>query len=136
VSTSLLGIQNAHTIDRTELLEISNVFDRERKSDRLRSLGIALLYFGLSCQQTPYPIVMTLTVRTADKRTLNVPWTQLEGLGRLLYPALIGGAFRCNPVSKMTKLIVLHSRFVASMISHWIGNYDIKLLQRRSIKEL
>jgi len=30
---------------------------------------------------TPYPIVKALTVRMSDKRTLNVPWTQVEGLG-------------------------------------------------------
>ncbi len=32
--------------------------------------------------ETPYPTVRALTVRTSDKRTLNVPWTQVEGLGR------------------------------------------------------
>jgi magnesium transporter len=30
----------------------------------------------------PYPRVKALTVRTSEKRTLNVPWTQVEGLGR------------------------------------------------------
>ena len=35
----------------SELLETHNVFVRERKPNRLRSLGIALLYWGLSCRQ-------------------------------------------------------------------------------------
>jgi len=39
--------------------------------------------------ETPYPVVMALTVRTADKRTLNVPWTQVEGLGRQI-PLKVG----------------------------------------------
>jgi len=30
----------------------------------------------------PYPKVKALAVRTSDKRTLTVPWTQVEGLGR------------------------------------------------------
>ncbi|HXY87706.1 MAG TPA: IS6 family transposase [Candidatus Acidoferrales bacterium] len=36
----------------TELLEAHNVFVRERKPTSLRAMGIALLYFGLSCRQT------------------------------------------------------------------------------------
>ena len=31
--------------------------------------------------EMPYPKVQALTVRTPDKRALNVPWTQVEGLG-------------------------------------------------------
>ncbi len=30
----------------------------------------------------PYPKVKALTVRTSDKHTLTIPWTQVEGLGR------------------------------------------------------
>lgn len=37
----------------------------------------------------PYPKVKALTVRTFDKRTLNVPWTQVEGLGRQI-PLKVG----------------------------------------------
>ena len=36
----------------TELIEAHNVFVRERKPNWLRSLGVALLYLGLSCRQT------------------------------------------------------------------------------------
>ena len=36
----------------TELIETHNVFVRERKPNWLRSLGIALVYLGLSCRQT------------------------------------------------------------------------------------
>ena len=36
----------------TELIEAHNVSVRERKPLWVRSLGIALLYFGLSCRQT------------------------------------------------------------------------------------
>ena len=36
----------------TELIENHNVFVRERKPLWVRSLGIALLYLGLSCRQT------------------------------------------------------------------------------------
>ena len=36
----------------TELIEAHNVFVRERKPNWLRSLGIALVYLGLSCRQT------------------------------------------------------------------------------------
>ena len=36
----------------SELLEAHNVFVRERKPNRIRSLGIALVYLGLSCRQT------------------------------------------------------------------------------------
>ncbi len=39
--------------------------------------------------ETPYPKVQALTVRTSDKRTLNVPWTQVEGLGRQI-PLKVG----------------------------------------------
>ena len=35
----------------TELIEAHNIFVRERKSNWLRSLGIALLYYGLSCRK-------------------------------------------------------------------------------------
>ena len=35
----------------TELIEAHNVFVRERKSNKIRSLGIALLYLGLSCRK-------------------------------------------------------------------------------------
>lgn len=38
---------------------------------------------------TPYPMVKALTVRKSDKRTLNVPWTQVEGLGRQI-PLKVG----------------------------------------------
>ncbi|MDD1720676.1 MAG: CBS domain-containing protein [Euryarchaeota archaeon] len=38
---------------------------------------------------TPYPKVKALTVRTFDKNTLNVPWTQVEGLGRQI-PLKVG----------------------------------------------
>jgi CBS domain-containing protein/sporulation protein YlmC with PRC-barrel domain len=38
---------------------------------------------------TPYPKVKALTVRTSDKRTLNVPWTQVEGLGKQI-PLKVG----------------------------------------------
>jgi CBS domain-containing protein/sporulation protein YlmC with PRC-barrel domain len=37
----------------------------------------------------PYPRVKALTVRTSDKRTLNVPWAQVEGLGRQI-PLKVG----------------------------------------------
>jgi CBS domain-containing protein/sporulation protein YlmC with PRC-barrel domain len=37
----------------------------------------------------PYPKVKALVVRTSDKRTLNVPWTQVEGLGRQI-PLKVG----------------------------------------------
>jgi transposase-like protein len=36
----------------TGLIETHNVFVRERKPNWLRSLGIALLYFGMSCRKT------------------------------------------------------------------------------------
>jgi len=36
----------------TELIEAHNVFVRERKPNWIRSLGIALVYLGLSCRQT------------------------------------------------------------------------------------
>ena len=36
----------------TELIETHNLFVRERKPNWLRALGIALLYYGLSCRQT------------------------------------------------------------------------------------
>jgi len=36
----------------TELVETHNLFVRERKPNRLRALGIALLYLGLSCRKT------------------------------------------------------------------------------------
>ena len=36
----------------SELIETHNVFVRERKPNWLRSLGIALVYLGLSCRQT------------------------------------------------------------------------------------
>ena len=39
--------------------------------------------------ETPYPKVKALTVRTSDKHTLNVPWTQVEGLGRQI-PLKVG----------------------------------------------
>jgi len=39
--------------------------------------------------ETPYPKVQALTVRTPDKRTLNVPWTQVEDLGRQI-PLKVG----------------------------------------------
>jgi transposase-like protein len=35
----------------SELLEIHNVFVRERKPNQLRATGIALLYLGLSCRR-------------------------------------------------------------------------------------
>jgi len=35
----------------SELLETHNVFVRNRKPNRIRSLGIALLYYGLSCRK-------------------------------------------------------------------------------------
>ena len=34
-----------------ELLETHNLFVRNRKSNKIRSLGIALLYYGLSCRK-------------------------------------------------------------------------------------
>ena len=37
----------------------------------------------------PYPIVKALTVRTPDKHTLNVPWTQVEDLGKQI-PLKVG----------------------------------------------
>ena len=36
----------------TELIETHNVFVRERKPNQLRAMGIALLYFGMSCRKT------------------------------------------------------------------------------------
>ena len=36
----------------TELIETHNIFVRERKPNQLRAMGIALLYYGLSCRQT------------------------------------------------------------------------------------
>ena len=39
--------------------------------------------------EMPYPKVRALTVRTSDKHTLNVPWTQVEGLGRQI-PLKVG----------------------------------------------
>jgi transposase-like protein len=36
----------------TKLLEAHNLFVRERKPNWLRAMGIALLYYGLSCRQT------------------------------------------------------------------------------------
>jgi hypothetical protein len=45
--------KDTRTLTRlTELIEAHNVFVRERKPLWVRSLGIALLYFGLSCRQT------------------------------------------------------------------------------------
>ncbi|MGZ7115732.1 MAG: magnesium transporter MgtE N-terminal domain-containing protein [Halobacteriota archaeon] len=38
---------------------------------------------------TPYPKVKALSVRTSDKRMLDVPWTQVEGLGRRI-PLKVG----------------------------------------------
>ncbi len=37
----------------------------------------------------PYPKVKALTVRTSDKHTLTIPWTQVEGLGRQI-PLKVG----------------------------------------------
>ena len=36
----------------TELIEAHNLFVRERKPNWLRAMGIALLYFGMSCRKT------------------------------------------------------------------------------------
>jgi len=37
-----------------ELLRVERVFERQRKSDEIRALGILLIYLGLSCRQAKH----------------------------------------------------------------------------------